>query len=630
MGLTKQQLTMVAVLLAGAVLVVLSQTMLTPALPTIMEDLAVSATTVQWLTSAYSLVEAVVIPLNAYLLGRFPSRKLFIGGIALFAIGSVICAASPSFPVLLLGRICQAAATGVAMPTVFTLILLIFPRESRGGAMGVIGLIIGFAPAIGPSLSGVLVDSVGWRMLFVLVASLACVIVVLSAVFLKNFGGFERTTLDALSVALLAVGMVCLLYGLSTFTSAANIALPIALMVVGLIVLALFARRQLKLEVPILRVDILRTREFRTAVITVVFLYAMLIGSGVVLPMYIQDALGYSATASGLAMLPGALLGAVCGLIAGKLFDRKGVRLITSIAACILLAGGIGYFLLSGDSSIIFVGVAYSIACIGIQMLMTPMNTWGINSLPNVNVAHGNAILSTMEQVGASLGTAFTVSLTALGPIIAPAEATAAQLEFAGCHVAFGGLIGIVAVIAIIVFVFARDKKRAASAAFEVPAGRPGVDRPILVADVMNPMPSALFEDDVVRKAVEIMSETETNGLPIVTVEGTLAGFLSDGDILKFLSRHDSSRTDGNEYRLLESETLRTRLDTVLDLNVMELATKHVISVDVSDEAETAFKTLSERRIKKVPVLKEGKLVGALSRRNVMRALATLAVEGAE
>lgn len=630
MGLTKQQLTMVAVLLAGAVLVVLSQTMLTPALPTIMEDLAVSATTVQWLTSAYSLVEAVVIPLNAYLLGRFPSRKLFIGGIALFAIGSVICAASPSFPILLLGRICQAAATGVAMPTVFTLILLIFPRESRGGAMGVIGLIIGFAPAIGPSLSGVLVDSVGWRMLFVLVASLACVIVVLSAVFLKNFGGFERTTLDALSVVLLAVGMVCLLYGLSTFTSAANIALPIALMVIGLIVLALFARRQLKLEVPILRVDILRTREFRTAVITVVFLYAMLIGSGVVLPMYIQDALGYSATASGLAMLPGALLGAVCGLLAGKLFDRKGVRLITSIAACILLAGGIGYFLLSGDSSIIFVGVAYSIACIGIQMLMTPMNTWGINSLPNVNVAHGNAILSTMEQVGASLGTAFTVSLTALGPIIAPAEATAAQLEFAGCHVAFGGLIGIVAVIAIIVFVFARDKKRAASAAFEVPAGRPGVDRPILVADVMNPMPSALFEDDVVRKAVEIMSETETNGLPIVTVEGTLAGFLSDGDILKFLSRHDSSRTDGNEYRLLESETLRTRLDTVLDLNVMELATKHVISVDVSDEAETAFKTLSERRIKKVPVLKEGKLVGALSRRNVMRALATLAVEDAE
>ena len=210
MGLTRQQFSMVAVLLLGALLAVLNQTLLTPALPTIMEHLDVNATTVQWLTSGYSLVEAVIIPLNAFLLGRFPTRRLFVGGMALFAAGSGLCAAAPSFAWLFIGRICQASATGVLMPTVFTLIILIFPRESRGSAMGIIGLIVSFAPAVGPSISGVLVDSIGWRALFVLVTALALLIVITSALTLKNFEGFDKTSFDLVSIALLACGMVML------------------------------------------------------------------------------------------------------------------------------------------------------------------------------------------------------------------------------------------------------------------------------------------------------------------------------------------------------------------------------------------------------------------------------------
>ncbi len=645
MGLTRQQLTMVAVLLAGALIAVLNQTLLTPALPTIMDNLDVNATTVQWLTSAYSLVEAVVIPLNAYLLGRFPSRRLFIFGMGLFTAGCLLCAVAPSFPFLLLGRICQATATGIAMPTVFTLILLIFPRESRGSAMGIIGLIIGFAPAIGPSVSGVLVDTIGWRALFVVVCALAACIVVAAAVALKNFEGFERTTLDVPSVVLIAVGMVCLLYGLSTFSSAANLALPVALMAVGAALLALFARRQLKLAVPILRVDILRGRRFRTTVVVILFLYATLIGSGVVLPMYVQDALGASATVSGLIMLPGAVVGAVCGLLAGRLFDRHGVRAVAVVGACVLLVGGLGYFLLSEDSTVLMVGAVYTVACVGIQALTTPVNTWGINSLPNANVSHGNAILSTLEQVGGSLGTAFVVSLTAFGPAIAGEGASAAQVEFASCHAAFGGLIGIVAVVAGTVLLFVRDSKKdaqpakAGKGAFSAKAapagvksgepaapGIPGVDRPFLVADVMNAQADALSETDTVRAAVAIMERTETSGVPIVRADGTLAGFLSDGDVLKRLSRHDSSRTEGDAYLvLMDPESLQDRLGALLDRPALDFATKRVVSVDADSEAEEAFRTLSERRIKKVPVVRDGKFAGTLSRRNLMKALAALA-----
>ena len=164
-GLTKQQTAMVVVLLLGAVLVVLNQTLLSPALPTIMSDMQVDATTVQWLTSGYALVEAIIIPLNAFFMGRFRTRQLFIGGIMVFAAGTIVAALAPIFWVILLGRCMQACATGIIMPMVFTLILLVFPREKRGSAMGIVGLVIAFAPAVGPSLSGVLVDTVGWRAL---------------------------------------------------------------------------------------------------------------------------------------------------------------------------------------------------------------------------------------------------------------------------------------------------------------------------------------------------------------------------------------------------------------------------------------------------------------------------------
>ena len=169
MGITRKQLIIVVVLIAGATIAVLNQTLLSPAFPSIMADLSVDASTVQWLTSAYSLVEAIVIPLSAYLVGRFPTRRLFIFGLSLFAVGSLCAALAPVFGVLLLGRVLQAAACGVVMPMVFTVVLVIFPRERRGQAMGIVSLVIGFAPAVGPSISGLLVDSVGWRFLFVMV-----------------------------------------------------------------------------------------------------------------------------------------------------------------------------------------------------------------------------------------------------------------------------------------------------------------------------------------------------------------------------------------------------------------------------------------------------------------------------
>ena len=625
-GLSRQQVIMVAVLLAGAVLVVLNQTLLSPALPTIMTDMMVDATTVQWLTSGYAMVEAVIIPLNAYFMGKFRTRTLFIGGLVLFTAGTLIAAAAPAFWVILIGRMLQAAATGIVMPMVFTLILLVFPREKRGGAMGIVGLVIAFAPAIGPSLSGVLVDSVGWRALFLIVTvcGLACIIA--SKFALEDQGPFDPATFDKLSVLLLAVGMVALLYGLSSFASSENLLIPIVLMLVGLVLMAFFVRRQLHLEVPLLKIDVLKARRFRIISCIVPFLQAMLVGAGVIFPIYIQSALGHSATVSGFIMLPGAVLGALIGLVAGRVFDRHGVRMIALIGGVVLALSGVGMVLFDMNTTIPFIIAVNTLLVVGLQLLTTPLNTWGVNSLDNRVIQHGNALLNTLNQVGASFGTAFIMSLTALGPQFYP-QATGAEAVYAGDHIGFIGMLGILLFIFLAVVFFVRNKKGE-----EVIATKPvsADQEDVSVERFMNENPLVISAEASVREALHSLAQTSSSGLVVVDGNQTPVGFVSDGDIMRYLGDSTEQITDATAivYRFFDDNDLRRRAEELLDLNVMELATPRVISIDVNESIDRACRLLAEKKIKKVPVMRDGKLAGTLSRRNVVQALdVTFALE---
>lgn len=625
MGISKQQLIMVAVLLCGSLLVILNQTFLSPALPSIMADLSVEATTVQWLTSGFSMVQAVVIPLSAFFIGRFSTRQLFMGGLSLFCLGSITAAISPSFPVLLLGRVFQAAAAGVIMPMVMTVILVTFPREKRGSAMGIVGLVIGFAPAIGPSTSGVIVDSMGWRVLFLVVSCIALIVIVLAAAFLKNREGFAAAPFDKLSVVLLSFGMVCLLYGLSSITSSDNLAVVAALIAVGLVLLALFVRRQLKLDTPLLRVQILKSRRYRTAACLVALLQAGLIGTGVVLPIYIQGVLGASATVSGMVMLPGAVLGAIAGVVAGRVFDRHGVRGIACVGGLLLFAAGLGTTFFSISTTVVMVSAVYAVLGTSLQLLTTPLNTWGMNSLDNSVIQHANAVGNTLNQVGGALGTAVIVSLTAI-PAIFHHEGDPLTLAAEGYHFAFMGLATVTCLVLLGIIFAVRDKQgdlapRAAAPA--KPASSKTADEEWFVFDVMNAKPHYVRADASIGEAIAVFAKTETTGVPVVDDQRNVVGFISDGDIMAYLAKSDVALGDGTSgiVRLIDDETAQEKLSKLLKLSVMTLATKRVISVEHDTPMMEACKVLSERRIKKIPVLKEGKLVGSLSRRNVIHAI---------
>ena len=650
LGLAKNQLQMIVVLLAGAFVAVLNATLLTPALPTIMADMGIASTTVQWLTSGYALTEAVIIPLAAYLMGRFSTRRLFIGGMTLFAAGSLVSAVAPVFPLLLLGRVMQACATGFVMPMVFSVILLVIPRERRGSAMGIIGLVIGFAPTIGPSLSGVLVDTVGWRAIFVIVAAVAAIIVACAAKMLKPYGEFRRSRFDLLSVVLSTCGLICLLYGLSSVSSSTNLGFTVGLIVAGIALVGLYAYRQLNLAEPMLRVDILKTVNYRTVVIVIALFQAALIGMETVMPLYIQGVLGQSATVSGLTLLPGALIGAFTGMLAGRLFDKFGVRVPVLIGAAVVLCGVLGFTQFRADSPVLLVSVMYAVLAIGIQFTMTPVNTWGVNSLPNEAIQHAQSTSNTINQVAASFGTALLVSVAAT---VSGAASDLAGVErtFAGYHASFCTTALLAACAIVLILVFVRDKKKVdvpseAAAASDAQAdvrasdGAPFADVPapsdafaraadkalsgFTLAQVMNPNAATVSNSACMREVIAILAATNTSGVSVVDPAGKLVGYVTDGDIMRYLARNDfnmSSPSAGVSLSLQDDEDMEGRLAALASLNVMELATKRVVSVDIDTPLDVACAILAKRRIKKMPVTSNGVLVGALSRRNVLHAM---------
>lgn len=624
MGLTSEQMRTVVVLLAGTLLVVLNQTLLSPALPVIMGDMNVDATTVQWLTSGYSLVEAIIIPLSAYLMGRFSTRQLFIGGLCIFTAGTVLAACAPMFIFLLLGRMLQASATGFVMPMVFTVILLIFPRERRGSAMGIVSLVIGFAPAVGPSVSGVLVETIGWRALFVVVAVIAAVVIAASFFVLRNHGDFERTTFDKVSVLLSSFGLLSLLYGLSSITSSDNVALNLVLIAFGVVLMFFFVRRQGKLPVPFLRVQVLKTRNYRTTVTIVACFQAGLVGTGVLLPIFLQNLLGATPLQTGLIMLPGAVIGAITAMMAGRLFDKFGVRKLTVPGTFVACVGAVGLVSFNLGTPLLFVTCVYTLLALGLEFTMTPLNTWGINSLDNRVIQHANATANTINQISASLGTAILVSLSATSSFLYPGL-PAAEQQMAGIHISFCFTAIMLAVIFVMVLAMVRDRKTEPSPqASYVMEEAPAEDGEVItVGMMMNAEPYSVTNESTIRDVAQILANSKTSGLPVVDGSNSVVGFISDGDIMKYIGRSDVTVLDPTNmlYQMPDNEGLALRVSKLLDLNVMKIATANAICVNVETPLEDACKLLAEKRLKKVPVVMgdERLLVGSLSRSDIIR-----------
>lgn len=406
------KLPIVAVLLAGAFLAILNQTLLATAIPHIMRDLNLTENTAQWLTTIFMLVNGIMIPITAFLTETFTARRLFLTAMSIFAVGTLFCALAPNFPLLMVGRVVQAAGAGIMMPLMMTIFLLIFPIERRGAAMGTVGLVISFAPAIGPALSGWLVQYYPWRSLFYVVLPLAIIDIIIAYFVMKNVTTQTFPKVDVFSIILSTLGFGGLLYG---FSSAGNYGwsspVVISTLIVGAVSLTLFILRQLKLTQPILEFKVFKNRTFTITTVIGMIAFIGLIAAETILPIYMQNMAGFTALEAGMMILPGALLNGLMSPITGRIFDKIGARYLVITGLAIMTITTFLFTNLTADTSLSFLTIVFAIRMFGLSMIMMPATTAGLNQLPNRLIPHGTAMNNTMRQVAASIGTAMLITI---------------------------------------------------------------------------------------------------------------------------------------------------------------------------------------------------------------------------
>lgn len=403
---------LVLVLMIGSFCTVLNGTILATALPAIMKTFDINTSTVQWLTTGFMLINGVMIPVSAWMINKFSTRVMYIGAMTTFLLGTVLAYISTNFGMLLAGRIIQGLGVGVTMPLLQTIMLSIFPPEKRGAAMGTVGLVIGLAPAIGPTLSGWVVDNYTWRDLFGMIIPIVCFVLILSFFLMRNVIPNQDQKLDFISAVTSTIGFGSLLYG---FSNAGNDGwtdkFVLLELVIGFIFVALFIRRQLHMEEPFLDVRVFKYGEFTLAALLSGVANLAMFGIEMLLPLYIQNVRGESAFHSGLMLLPGAIAMGVMSPITGRIFDRFGARYMAITGMTLLTLGTIPFLFITENTSVAYIVIFYAVRMFGIAMTMMPVTTSGMNALPFNSISHGTAVNNTFRQVMSSIGTAILTSV---------------------------------------------------------------------------------------------------------------------------------------------------------------------------------------------------------------------------
>ena len=456
LGIPRNYAMMDLVMLFGAFITFLNSTIIAPALPSIMHEMSINASTAQWLTTVFMLVSGIMIPVSAFLLSRFTTRTLFMVSMGIYTLGTFTAGIATTFPTILTARILQAIGAGVLMPMSQTLVLITIPKDLRGIGMGMIGLVMGFAPAFGPVAGGFIIDAFNWHMLFYILTPLALLTILFAYFSLENVGEPSDAKLDPLSVIESTLGFGGLLYGFSVIGSSGFTWYAFVSLLVGSVTIVIFFKRQLAMEEPMLNVRILQNKKFLISVLLTMLVNAAFIVGGILNPIYIQDIRGYGASMSGLIMLPSAIASALISPLSGHWFDKYGPRILAVPGLVMVLLFTLPMANMTIHTSLIFLCTIYTIRIFGLTLVNMPINTWGLNALTNKEISHGTAIGNTFRQMAGSLGTAILVTVMSLTIAEAEDPATAAA-QIHGINMAFFGACIIIALALILAIIYVKD-----------------------------------------------------------------------------------------------------------------------------------------------------------------------------
>ncbi|MBT1163690.1 DHA2 family efflux MFS transporter permease subunit [Bifidobacterium felsineum] len=399
-------------MMVGSFTAILNQTLMTSALPHLMRDFGLPSNTVQWLSTGFMLTNGIMIPITAFLIQRFTTRQLFFYAIGMFLFGTIVCTFAPGFWVLLLGRILQATGAGIVMPLLQTVLFLTFPPDKRGTAMGWFGLVIAFAPALGPTLSGLIIDFLPWRFLFVPLIVIAVIVLTLAIPTVKNVTTQTNPTIDMLSIVLSTLGFGGLLLGFS-LAGQSGWASPDTLgsLIVGAVALCAFIHRQLHLERPMLDFRVFARPMFALSMLVIVLMFVTFIATMNILPMYIQNSLGMTALQSGLLLMGGGIAEGVFNPVAGRLFDRIGIRRIAPPSIAVIAVATFALSRMTASTPAWYPALFFTIMMTGVAFCLMPLTTTALNQLTGPMLPHGTAMNNTLRQTCAAIGIAINFTI---------------------------------------------------------------------------------------------------------------------------------------------------------------------------------------------------------------------------
>ncbi|HDY4548068.1 TPA: DHA2 family efflux MFS transporter permease subunit [Staphylococcus aureus] len=401
-----------AALLFGMFIAILNQTLLNVALPKINTEFNISASTGQWLMTGFMLVNGILIPITAYLFNKYSYRKLFLVALVLFTIGSLICAISMNFPIMMVGRVLQAIGAGVLMPLGSIVIITIYPPEKRGAAMGTMGIAMILAPAIGPTLSGYIVQNCHWNVMFYGMFIIGIIAILVGFIWFKLYQYTTNPKADIPGIIFSTIGFGALLYGFSEAGNKGWGSVEIETMfAIGIIFIILFVIRELRMKAPMLNLEVLKFPTFTLTTVINMVVMMSLYGGMILLPIYLQNLRGFSALDSGLLLLPGSLIMGLLGPFAGKLLDTIGLKPLAIFGIAVMTYATWELTKLNMDTPYMTIMGIYVLRSFGMAFIMMPMVTAAINALPGRLASHGNAFLNTMRQLAGSIGTAILVTV---------------------------------------------------------------------------------------------------------------------------------------------------------------------------------------------------------------------------
>lgn len=590
----KKPILILAVMAFASFLATFNETFLNIAFTPIMKDFGVSVSTVQWLTTAYMLGAAIMVPVSSFLYQKFKTKPLFLFTVSLLIIGSVICALAPNFATLLSGRIVQSLGTGMLIPIGMNITLSVVPKEKIGTYMGVMGAMTTLGPSLSIISAGALLSLGSWHLLFWAFAFLTSVLFILGSIILGKTSPKMNLKLDILSVILISLTLIGILYGVSTLFSG-NILIAILAIVIGLITLVIFVKRQNKLENPFINLKPLSIKPFRIGIILNMLALMIVFSMNIIMPLFIQGALHVSAFTASLTLFPAIICSCLVAPIAGRLYDKYGAKTILPVGFILMFVFILLLGLTRNANALVLITLLYIPVICGSALVIGPVQSFALSHLPTNLNPHGVTMVSTGFQIAGCVGSSLFTGVYAL------------VMSFSDLSTALFITLLVAVLIALVGFVISLKVRKCET---EVSVKHEKLES-IMKKDIYK-----VEYTDSLTDVMKYITDKRVSGVPVMDKD-KLVGFISDGDIMRYLAKAHPLFT--NAYFFSLTDGFDEKLNDLMQSKVIDVAKKKIVTIDINTGLEEVCRILVDKHLKKAPVMKNGKMVGIINRSDITK-----------